>query len=352
MAGGSGTRFWPWSRTNTPKQLLKIIGEKSMIQHTIDRVTPTFPLKNILIITNRLHKNQIQEQVPQIPPGNIIAEPVGKDTAPCIGLAATIVHKMGPDSIMVIMSADHIIQPVDRFTEMIKTAINIVSEGNSLVTVGIKPTEPSVNYGYIHRGKQVLQENGFSVYEVASFKEKPDKTTAQNFIESGEYYWNGGIFIWRTSKILEYFGRYTPKLALGLQRISDVLGTESERPVIEKEYRAFDKISIDYAIMEKAKDVVVVGADFLWDDIGSWHAIERWNKKDSEGNTILGKHYGIDTHSCIIVNNEQHLVTTIDVSDMIIIHTKDVTLICNKNKAEQIKKLVEELRQGENQSYL
>jgi len=352
MAGGSGTRFWPWSREDTPKQLLNIIGQKSMLQHTIDRITPLFKPENILIVTNALHKEKIQKQVPQIPPANIIAEPVGRDTAPCIGLAATIIHKKAPDSVMIVMTADHVIEPAGRFVIMAETAMNIVNKNNSLLMMGIKPTEPSVSYGYIHRGKRLLEENGFSVYEVESFKEKPDKTTAQRFIDTGEYYWNGGVFVWQTAKILEYLEKYAPKLALGLQKIGAALGTESEWTTVEKEYQAFEKVSIDYAVMEKAKDVVVIEVDFTWDDVGSWFAIERWNKKDNLGNTVLGMHYGMDTNSCIIVNNEQHLIATIGVSDMIIVHTKDATLICHKQKAEQIKKLVEELKQAGHQSYL
>ena len=352
MAGGSGTRFWPWSREDTPKQLLKIVGQKSMLQHTIDRITPLFKPENILIVTNVLHKEKIQKQVPQIPPANIVAEPVGKDTAPCIGLAATIIHKKAPDSVMIVMTADHVIEPASRFVKMAETAMNIVNKNNSLLTMGIKPTEPSVSYGYIHRGNRLLEENGFSVYEVESFKEKPDKTTAQRFINTGEYYWNGGVFVWQTAKILECLAKYTPKLALGLQKIGAAWGTELEWTTVEKEYQAFEKISIDYAVMEKAKDVVVMEVDFTWDDVGSWFAIERWNKKDNLGNTVLGMHYGMDTNSCIIVNNEQHLIATIGVSDMVIVHTKDATLICNKQKAEQIKKLVEELKQAGHQSYL
>jgi len=245
-----------------------------------------------------------------------------------------------------------VIEPAGRFVIMAETAMNIVNKNNSLLMMGIKPTEPSVSYGYIHRGKRLLEENGFSVYEVESFKEKPDKTTAQRFIDTGEYYWNGGVFVWQTAKILEYLEKYAPKLALGLQKIGAALGTESEWTTVEKEYQAFEKVSIDYAVMEKAKDVVVIEVDFTWDDVGSWFAIERWNKKDNLGNTVLGMHYGMDTNSCIIVNNEQHLIATIGVSDMIIVHTKDATLICHKQKAEQIKKLVEELKQAGHQSYL
>lgn len=352
MAGGSGTRFWPWSRKDTPKQLLSIVGQKSMLQHTIDRITPLFKPENILIVTNVLHKEKIQKQVPQIPPANIVAEPVGRDTAPCIGLAATIIHKKAPDSVMIVMTADHVIEPASRFVKMAETAMNIVNKNNSLLTMGIKPTEPSVSYGYIQRGKRLLEENGFNVYEVESFKEKPDKTTAQRFINTGEYYWNGGGFVWQTAKILECLTKYTPKLALGLQKIGAALGTEFEWTTVEKEYQAFEKISIDYAVMEKAKDVIVIEVDFTWDDVGSWFAIERWNKKDNLGNTVLGMHHGMDTNSCIIVNNEQHLITTIGTTDLIIVHTKDATLICHKQKAEQIKKLVEELRQAGHQSYL
>ncbi len=353
MAGGSGTRFWPWSREDTPKQLLNIVGQKSMLQHTVDRITPLFKPENILIITNALHREKIQKQVPQIPPENIIAEPMGRDTAPCIGLAATIVYKKSPDSTMIVMPADHIIEPANRFAQMAETAMNIVGRNNALLTMGIRPTEPSVSYGYIHRGKQASDENGFTIYEVEAFKEKPDKATAQRFIDTGEYYWNGGFFVWQTAKILECLKKYTPKLALGLQKIGAALGTEYEWTTLEKEYYAFDKISIDYAVMEKAEDVLVIEVDFTWDDVGSWFAIERWNKRDGLGNTVLGTHHGMDTNSCIIVNNEQqHLVATIGVSDMIIVHTKDATLICHKQKAEQIKKLVEELKNGGKQSFL
>lgn len=352
MAGGSGTRFWPWSRKNTPKQLLKIVGERSMLQRTVERISPSFSPKQILIVTNTLHKEQVQKQLPLIPSENIIAEPMGKDTAPCIGLAATIIHKIDKDSTMVVMTADHMIEPAEQFVRMIETAVDVVNKNNSLLTMGIKPTEPSVNYGYIHCGKQILEKNGFRVYEVISFREKPDKKTARQFVDTGEYCWNGGVFVWKTARILDCLTQCTPRLAQGLQQIGASLGTKHERTTIEREYQAFEKISIDYAVMEKAKDVVVVEVNFTWDDVGSWNAIERWNKKDVSGNTILGMHHGIDTHSCIIVNNENHLITTIGVSDVIVVHTKDATLICNKQSSEQIKKLVEELKQGNNNSYL
>ncbi len=352
MAGGSGTRFWPWSRANAPKQLLKIVRQKSTLQHTVDRIAPLFEPENVLIVTNVLHKEQIQKQVPQIPPANVIAEPVGRDTAPCIGLAAAIIHKKSPESIMAVMTADHIIEPASRFVEMIGAAMRVVDGRNLLITVGIKPTEPSVSYGYIHRGGRIIEENGFCVYEASSFKEKPDGATARNFVNSGEYYWNGGIFVWQTQKILESLRRYKPEIARGLQRIGGALGTENEWHTMESEFQAFEKISIDYAVMEKAEDVAVIEADFLWDDVGSWNAIERWNKQDGQGNTVLGALQALDTHSCIVVNNEEHLIATIGVSDLIIVHTGDATLVCHKHKAEQIKKLVEELKRTGKQSYL
>jgi mannose-1-phosphate guanylyltransferase len=352
MAGGGGTRFWPWSRLNTPKQLLTIIGQKNMLQHTIDRITPLFKPEHILIVTNVLHREQIQKQHPQIPPHNIVAEPVGRDTAPCIGLAATIISRRDKGSTMVVMTADHIIDPPERFRMMIETAVRVVQENNSLITMGIKPTEPSVNYGYIHRGKQLSELNGFRIYTVDSFREKPDKKTARYFVSTGEYYWNGGVFVWKTAGILDCLTQFMPRLADGLLRIGADLGTGNEQATIEKEYQSFEKISIDYAVMEKAKDVIVIEADFVWDDVGTWNAVERWNEKDVLKNTVLGMHHGIDTHSCIIVNNESHLITTIGVSDLIIVHTKDATLICSKQESEKIKKLVEELKQKGGYSYL
>jgi mannose-1-phosphate guanylyltransferase len=306
MAGGSGTRFWPWSRKKTPKQLLKITG--------------------------------------QIPARNIISEPFGKNTAACIGLAAVIISKRDPNAVMAVMTADHIIEPPDLFLKALKCAEELATGKNALVTFGIKPTEPSVNYGYIQRDEDVINLQGFPVYDVKCFTEKPDSVTAENFLKSGEYYWNSGMFVWSVNTILENIDTLMPDLSQGLEKIGKSLETPDESSVICHEYEKFENISIDYGIMEKASNVKIIEAGFTWDDVGSWLAIERLNKSDQNNNTILGKYCGFNTQGNIIIGDDEHLITTINVSDMIIVNTKDVTMVCNKNSAEDIKKLTELLK--------
>ncbi|HHT9161364.1 MAG TPA: mannose-1-phosphate guanylyltransferase [Candidatus Brocadiia bacterium] len=347
MAGGSGTRFWPWSRQNTPKQLLNITGEKTMIEQAVSNVAPLVGANNILIVTNKTQTRKIKNLLPEIPHDNIIAEPVGRDTAPCIGLAATIIEKRTPSAVMMVLPSDHLIKPADKFANALNVAAKVVTESNALVTFGIKPFEPSVNYGYIHRGR--LSGNNCPIYEVKGFKEKPDRSTAQTFLNSGEYYWNGGIFVWKTDVILEKIAKFLPKLSEGLNRISNA---QFSQPIITREYKTFEKISIDYGVMEKADNVKVIEANFEWDDVGGWQALERLNKTQQGDNTVLGKHYGIGTSSCIIIGNDKHLITTVGVSDLVIVHTKDATLVCNKQNAEDVKKLVALLKDKGYEQYL
>ena len=349
MAGGSGTRFWPWSRQNTPKQLLNITGEKTMIEQTVSNVTPLVGTDHIIIITNKTHARKIKKLLPEIPPDNIIAEPLGRDTAPCIGLAATIIEKRNPSAVMMALPSDHLIRPADKFTDALSVAAQVAIESNALVTFGIKPFEPSVNYGYIHRGKLSDEKAVCPIYEVKGFKEKPDRSTAQTFLDSGEYYWNGGIFVWKTDVILENISRFLPNLYEGLNRISNANFSQS---AIAKEYKRFEKISIDYGVMEKASNVKVIEANFEWDDVGGWQALERLHKTQQGDNTLLGKHYGMGTANCIIIGNDKHLIATVGVSGLIIVHTRDATLVCNKHNAEDVKKLVTQLKDKGYNQYL
>jgi mannose-1-phosphate guanylyltransferase len=352
MAGGSGTRFWPWSRKETPKQLLKLTGQETMITQTVNRIIGEIPSENIYVVTTSTLAESIEEELSQIPAKNIISEPFGRNTAACIGLAAAIISKRDSNAIMAVMTADHIIEPPDLFLKALKCAEELATEKNALVTFGIKPTEPSVNYGYIQRDEDVINLHGFPVYDVKGFTEKPDRITAETFLKSGKYYWNSGIFVWSVNTILENISALMPELSQGLERIGKSLETPDESSVISHEYEKFDNISVDYGIMEKASNVKIIETDFTWDDVGSWLAVERLNKSDNNNNTILGNHCGFDTHGNIIIGDNERLITTINVSDMIIVNTKDVTMVCSKNSAEDIKKLTELLEEKGYSVYL
>ncbi len=352
MAGGSGTRFWPWSRKKTPKQLLKITGQDTMISQTVDRIISEIPPENVLVVTTAPLADGIKEELPQIPAKNIISEPFGRNTAACIGLAATIISNRDTNAIMAVMTADHIIEPSELFLKSLKCAEKLASESNTLITFGIKPEGPSVNYGYVQRSENAVNLHGFTFYDVKCFTEKPDRTTAEGFVKKGNYYWNSGIFVWSVSTILENINVLMPELSQGLEKIGQSLGTSEELEVIYNEYEKFEKISIDYGVMEKASNVKIIEANFNWDDVGSWLAIERLNDPDQNNNTILGKHCGLNTQGNIIIGDNEHLITTINVSDLIIVNTKDVTLVCNKNNAEDIKKLTDLLKEKGHSSYL
>ncbi|MBT6047428.1 MAG: NTP transferase domain-containing protein [Candidatus Scalindua sp.] len=352
MAGGSGTRFWPWSRKKTPKQLLKITGQETMIKQTVDRVIEEIPPENIYVVTTSSLAESIKEELSQVPAKNIISEPFGKNTAACIGLAATIISKRDSSAIMAVVTADHIIEPPDLFFKTLKCAEELATEKNALVTFGIKPTEPSSNYGYIQRGEEETNLQDCLVYDVKRFTEKPDRITAENFLKSGSYYWNSGIFVWSVKTILENINTLMPDLSQGLERIGKSIDTSDESSAIYREYEKFDNISIDYGIMEKASNVKMIEAGFTWDDVGSWLALERLNSSDQNNNTVIGKHSGLNTQGNIIIGDNEHLIATINVSDMIIVNTKDVTMVCNKNSAEDIKKLTELLKEKGYDDYL
>ena len=352
MAGGSGTRFWPWSRKKTPKQLLKITGQDTMISQTVDRIIGEIPSENIYVVTTSSQSDSIKEELPQIPTKNIISEPFGRNTAACIGLASTIISNRDANAIMAVMTADHIIGPSDIFLKSLKCAEKLATESNTLITFGIKPDKPSVNYGYVQRSEDAVNLHGFTIYDVKCFTEKPDRATAEDFVKSGNYYWNSGIFVWSVNSILDNINTLMPELSQGLTRIGQSLGTSEELNVINNEYEKFENISIDYGVMEKASNVKIIEADFNWDDVGSWLAIERLNNPDQDNNTILGKHCGLNTQGNIIIGNKEHLITTINVSDLIIVNTKDVTMVCNKNNAEDIKKLTELLKEKGYSGYL
>jgi len=342
MVGGAGTRFWPLSRKTTPKYLLPIVGEKSMLEQTVDRIAPMVPPERLFCVTSRTQAPGIRRALPWVPKANVIGEPMGRDSAACVALAAVIVHRLDPDAVMLCMPGDNLVSQAAKFRKAVRTAVRVAQKG-SLVTFGIKPGAPETRFGYIHRGRRLAGATGSKVFRVQRFTEKPDPKTAKRMVRSGQYYWNSGNFVWRADVILAEFARHAPYLRDAMERIRPALGTRRATSAIRREYEKLPKISIDYAVMEKATDVAVVEAEFDWDDVGSWTALERHYAPDAAGNTVIGKTLMLDTDGCIVVTDDHHLVAASGVKDVIVVHTRDATLVCPKDRANEVKTLVETL---------
>ncbi len=352
MAGGTGTRFWPASRITTPKQLLSLVGEKTMIRQTVDRLSGLVEAQQTLVVTNERLIEPIAEQLPELPAASIVGEPCKRDTAPCIGLAALLVSRNDPDATMAVMPADHVIRSTDKFQAAMEQATAMVqAEPNQIVTFGIRPTYPAEIFGYIQRGEPALAAG---CYPVKQFHEKPTATAAAAYLASGDYYWNSGIFVWKAQTILDALAKRQAKMLAHLETIVEAWGTEGQHEVFTKEFTAIEGISIDYAVMEDAQNVAVLEAPFDWDDLGGWQSLTRLLGTDGNQNTIVGKHLGLNTTGTIVRTSDDHLVVTLGLEDMIVVHTPDATLVANKNDEESIRKIVQELEArnwGGNQSF-
>lgn len=350
MAGGSGTRFWPKSRTANPKQFLALASERPLLQETVDRAEGLADKDDIWIVTNKVQAERTAEILSGVKSENIIEEPFARDTAACIGLAAAMAHQKDPDAVMVVMPADHVIKPLGRFVDTIRQGIDIAEKKDALVTFGIVPRFPATCYGYIHVDK-TGQGHPESVGRVREFKEKPDHKTAKTFVCSGDFYWNSGIFVWKSSVILDQIRRHMPTLHQALTVISESIGTDRFSTVLREQYKALEKISIDYGIMEKADNVYVVRSDFEWDDLGSWNALENHCETDENGNVDVGENCLLDTKNSVIVG-DKGVIATIGVENLIIIHTGDAVLVADREKEQDVKKLVGMLRDKGMDKYL
>ena len=352
MAGGKGERFWPKSRVNMPKQFLSLTDDgKSMIQHTVERVKKLVDIENVYVVTNEMYKNLVLEHVPDIPDENIIIEPVAKNTAPCIVLAAMNIAKKDINSKMIILPSDHLIKFNEIFIDTLKTTLNVVEKGDNLVTIGITPNYPETGYGYINFTKGENFKDSANVYEVLRFVEKPNLEKAKEYLTSGQYLWNSGMFVWKASTILKNFKEYLPEIYEGLQKIGESINTEEYEEVLRKEFPNLPSESIDYGIMEKAKNIYVIPGNFGWDDVGSWLSLERINKTNQDGNVISGNVISIKTKNSIIQGNEK-LIATIGLEDIVIVDTEDVTLICHKNNSQEVKEIINNLRICNRNEYL
>ena len=349
MAGGRGERFWPRSRQSMPKQFLSLTGDgKTMIQLTVERILPLVEMEDIYIATNRSYRQLVREQLPGLPEENILCEPAAKNTAPCIGLGAAHIAKKHGDAVMFVLPSDHLITYPQIFRRTLTEASAVAEAGENLVTLGITPTYPETGYGYI---KFHPDEMEGPAYRVERFVEKPDLETAKGYLASQQYLWNSGMFIWRVSTILKNFATYMPETYAGLLKIREAIGTARAEEVLDREFHAFQSVSIDYGIMEKAKSIYILTGSFGWDDVGSWLAVGRFRERNEFGNVIDGNVVTIDTKNTII-QGDAKLIAAVGMEDAIIIDTPDALLVCGKNSAGDIKKVIENLKICNRTEYL
>ncbi|MEO2012901.1 MAG: mannose-1-phosphate guanylyltransferase [Fuerstiella sp.] len=351
MAGGSGTRFWPQSREKMPKQLLKLSGDRTMIQQTIDRCDGLIEPDYAWIVTNAVQAVETCNQLPELPSENVLVEPRARNTAPCVGLAAIHALHRDPDATMLIMPADHVIPTVSDFQNAVKQAAAVVEDKpERLVMFGITPAFPATGFGYIERGA-VLPDVG-GAFEVVAFHEKPQLQTAEEYVASGKFYWNCGIFCWKAQTILNQLQQHENDSYQRLQRIARSIGEDGYNRVLDEEFPQMNSISIDCAVLERATGATVIEAPFSWDDVGSWLAVPRLADQDDSGNTIEGAFVGVDTNDCIVRTSANHLVATLGVSDLIIVQTEDATLVAHKRDSERIKELLGKLKEQGHSDYL
>jgi mannose-1-phosphate guanylyltransferase len=359
MAGGSGTRFWPESRSARPKQLLRLVGSRTMIQSTVDRLGKLIPPERILIVTNAALVDEIWNQPPQLPPQALLGEPCRRDTAPCIGLAAMAITRHDPAGVMVVMPADHAISSDDAFQKAISLGAELVAQSpDRIVTFGVRPTYPAQSFGYVERGDPLPQgavqgwDKPPAVYSVKQFREKPKAELARQYLDAGTFYWNSGIFVWKAATILRALEEREPEMFARLATIAAAMDGPNFEEVFAREFAEIKGVSIDYAVMEHASNVVVVEAPFSWDDVGSWQAIGRLQGGDKQGNTIAANHLGLRTTGTIVRGPDDHLIVTMGVADCIVVHTPDATLVANKHDEESIRELVKLITERGWQKYL
>ncbi len=357
LAGGGGTRLWPKSREKTPKQFLKLFYNKTLTQITIERFKKILPLSKIFIVTvSEEYKKEILKEIPDFPPKNIIVEPLRRETGPAHGIGATFIKKQDPDAVIVTESADRLVDPISMYLKTLTTAAKVAYSDRLLIAVGVKPQYPHTGLGHIKKGKEYLKIKDHTFYKVEKFVEKPPLALAKKYTKSGKYYWNAGQYVWRADEYLKAFNLYEPEISKGLQKIEEEIGTSKELKTIKEVYEKFPlktkegkPLSVDYTVSERAKNMVCLGGDFYWSDIGDWKEV--WNnlKKDENGNVIIdgeekgGQIMNIDATDSMIHTNGR-MIAIIDVDNIVVVDTKDCLLICSKSRAQNVKKIVEELK--------
>ncbi len=353
MAGGIGSRLWPRSRGATPKQFLDLLGERTMLQETVDRIEPLVPLERILVVVGEEHVGTVQEQVSGLPTENVVVEPGPRGTAPCIGLAAVALRQRDPGAVMAVFPADHRIADAAGFRRAIAAAAQ-VAQDDYLVTLGIEPGHAHTGYGYIQRDEPLPEVKGLTPFEVRRFTEKPDADTAQEFVESGEYYWNGGIFIWQVDTILAEMDRLLPDLYAALQEIGEAWDSPACVRTLARAWQQVPQTTIDYGIMEKATRVAVVPIDIGWDDVGNWRTLSALLEQDEQGNTLRGRGRTLvlDTTDTYVYALAGRLVATIGLEDFVVVDTADALLVCPKDRAQDVRDVVKWLQEEGLDEYL
>lgn len=343
MAGGKGERFWPASRLSTPKHLLPIVGETPMLTQTVERVAGVVPRENIFVLTTQAQLAGVRAACPQLPEANLVAEPMGRDTAAATGLAMLLVKQRNPRATLAMLPADHVIHDTAEYGRLLDTAFAAAESADVLVTLGIKPTEPATGFGYIEQSGPWKTIAGREVLAVKRFVEKPDLATAQAYLATGRYYWNAGMFVWRVPVVEAGLRQHAPELHAGLAAIETAAASAGWTQALADGYPHLKKISVDYALMEKSTNVVVVPATFDWDDVGAWPAVANHFPKDAAGNVLRGLAVVEAGAGNIVVSTAGHLTAVVGVSDLVVVHTADATLVCPKDKAQEIKALLKRL---------
>lgn len=354
MAGGRGERFWPVSREKTPKQLIKLLGDRSLLQAAVDHVLPLAPLHNILVITNKTQAPEVRRQLPRLPKENIIAEPCGRDTMAAVTLGAALVGQRNPDGVMAVLPADHVIPEPKRFQQVLRDALDLAGRSQVMATIGIKPTEPATGYGYIRVGAPLPPPRNAKPYKTVfhraeQFIEKPRADVALEYLNSGQYRWNAGMFVWSFVTITQGLETHQPEMAAACRRWFDAAARGQLHKVIDKEYPDIHKVSIDYALMEKARNVVVADGDFAWDDLGSWTALMRHLEADADGNCAVGDFVHVDAARNLIVDartRHRTPIAVVGLRDAILVQTDDAVLLAHQSQAQRIKELVRKLAES------
>lgn len=364
MAGGAGTRLWPLSRNEKPKQLLQVVRGKSLLQLSYERLRAMLPADRIYVCTGEQHRQAVLANLPELPQDNLLGEPTGRDTANAVGFPAAVLLKRDPDAIMAITTADHVIEPQEKFAAALQTAFAVAEQQpQSLVTFGIVPTHGHTGLGYVQRGEALKVKTAAGApgaYRVQAFKEKPDKPTADRYVETGRYYWNSGMFVWRCDTVLNELAQHLPESHSGLMKIAEAWDSPARQDVLNTVYPTLPKISIDYALMEPASQgkgkatVAVVEMPVQWLDVGSWPALAETLETDDRNNATEGGAFVfVDSDDNIVVSEDpNHLVSLIGVSDMIVVHAKDTTLVCPKNEAQRVKDMVARVKEKFGGKYL
>jgi mannose-1-phosphate guanylyltransferase len=352
MAGGGGTRLWPMSRKETPKQLLPLIEEHSMFKVAVERLAPLFPPQNVYVVTGRAYVDALQADAPEIPAHNFIVEPYGKESGPAAALGVAFIHQRDPHATIALLTADHHIADKEAFRDVLSAAYEVAQQ-NCIVTLGISPSVPSTGFGYIQRGAKIGVFGGFKVYKSRGFTEKPDTQTAVRFIRSGDYSWNSGMFIWKTTKALAEIARQKPDWHSLLAQLAPSIDSPSYDDTLDRIWEQISKVSLDVAIMEGAHDMAVIPVDIGWSDVGSWDALFEVLDLDESGNGFKGASPDriiVDTKNTLVYSDK--LTVTIGIEDVIVIETKDVLMICHRQRTQDVKAIVQRLRDGNYDDYL